>query len=247
MHLDVIDLREFYVRPLGMVAGRLIARRIRERWSNVRGLSVFGLGYTSPYLDVFHGEAERVGALMPAAQGVITWPETGPMQTALVDERVLPLADESVDRLLIVHGLESSDGIRALLREAWRTLAPDGRLLLVVPNRRSLWSLFENTPFGHGHPFTRGQLMRLLHDAIFAPQEWLAALFLLPINWPPGLRWATTWERVGSILWPGFSGVILVEASKQIYAAVPSRGFETAGSRLSPATAGFSCRAKPRA
>ena len=239
MQIDVIDLREFYSRPLGAVARRLVGARIRERWGNVSGMSVFGLGYTTPYLGIFRGEAERMGALMPAGQGVLTWPEMGPMQTALVDDQALPLPDASADRLLIVHGLESSDSIQVLVREAWRVLSPDGRLLLVVPNRRSIWSFFEHTPFGHGRPFSRGQLTHLLRDAMFTPLEWDQALFLLPINWPLGLKWANFWERMGQILWPAFSGVILVEAGKQIYAAAPSYGLETVRGRLSPVPAGF--------
>lgn len=240
MQLDVIDLHEFYARPLGAVARRLIGRHIRKSWSDVKGMNVFGFGFTTPYLAVFRGEAARVGALMPAGQGVMTWPEMGPMQTALVDDHGLPLPDSSVDRLLIVHGLESSDSIRKLLREAWRVLAQDGRLLLVVPNRRSIWSLFESTPFGHGRPYSRGQLTQLLRDAMFTPLEWSQALFLLPLNWPLGLKWATTWERIGALLWPAFSGVILVEAGKQIYAAAPTFGLETVRGRLSPVPAGYS-------
>jgi len=240
MQLDVIDLHEFYSRPLGAVARRLIGRHIRQRWRDVKGMNVFGFGFATPYLAVFRGEASRVGALMPAGQGVMTWPELGPMQTALVDDHGLPLPDASVDRLLIVHGLESSDSIRKLLREAWRVLAQDGRLLLVVPNRRSIWSLFESTPFGHGRPFSRGQLTKLLRDAMFTPLEWQQALFLLPLNWPIGLKWASAWERIGGLLWPAFSGVIIVEAGKQVYAAAPSFGFEPVRGRLSPVPTGFS-------
>jgi SAM-dependent methyltransferase len=239
MHLDVIDLREFYARPLGAVTRLLIGKHIRACWGDVNGMSVFGLGYATPYLAVFCGEAVRVGALMPADQGVVRWPELGPMQTALVNEQKLPLPDASADRILIVHNLETTDGVRALLREVWRVLTPEGRMLLVVPNRRSIWALLEMTPFGHGRPFSRGQLASLLRDAMFTPLEWMHALHLLPINWSLALRWARVWEKIGAVLWPAFSGVILVEASKQIYAAAPSYGVETARGRLSPVPSGF--------
>ena len=42
------------------------------------------------------------------------------------------------------------------------------------------------------------------------------------------LKWPVFWERLGLVLWPAFSGVLMVEASKQIYAGVPVkevRGF----------------------
>ncbi len=223
MHLDVIDLREFYARPLGLVVRRLIAHRVRSRWRNVAGMSVFGLGYATPYLSPFRGEAVRVGALMPAAQGVMTWPEQGPMQAALVDEAGLPLPDSSVDRMLVVHSLETSEASRAMLRELWRVVAPGGRLLLVVPNRRSIWAQLDTTPFGYGRPYSRGQLARLLRDSLFTPLDWIHALHMPPFSWPLLLRSAIAWERLGTVLWPAFSGVIIVEATKQIYAATPER------------------------
>lgn len=219
MQQDVIDLREFYARPLGGVVRHLITYRMRSLWRNVTGLSVFGLGYATPYLTVFRGEAARVGALMPAAQGVIAWPEGAPRLTALVDGDDLPLPDASVDRLFAVHSIEHAGSVRDVLREAWRVLSPEGRLLLVVPNRTGVWSQLDTTPFGHGQPYSRGQLTRLLREALLSPTEWYHTLYMPPFSWQILLRSAIAWERVGTVLWPVFSGVIVVEATKQIYAA----------------------------
>jgi hypothetical protein len=49
----------------------------------------------------------------------------------------------------------------------WRVLAPEGKLLLVAPNRTSLWAQVERSPFAHGRPYSRSQLDRLLRDAMF--------------------------------------------------------------------------------
>ena len=57
--------------------------------------------------------------------------------------------------------------VRPMLREVWRILAADGRLILVVPNRLGLWARLEHTPFGHGHPFTPPQLVALLTENLF--------------------------------------------------------------------------------
>lgn len=233
MQIDVVDFREFYARPLGAVVRRLIQARIRSRWRNVAGLNVFGVGYAPPYLTVFRGEAARVGAFMPAAQGVIAWPEEGKRQALLCDEIRLPLPDSCVDRLLVVHALENTESLHAMLRECWRVLAPSGRILLVVPNRRGIWAQLDATPFGQGQPYSRGQLTRLLRDALFTPLDWAHALYMPPFNWPVLLRSAVAWERLGTILWPAFSGVLIVEATKQVYAATPQRKGVLAG-RLSP-------------
>ena len=238
MNVDIIDLREFYARPLGAVVRRLLMQRVRARWSNVTGMNVFGLGYAAPYLSVFRAEAARVGALMPASQGVIAWPQDDARQAALVHEDELPLPDTSADRILVIHSVETTENTRALLREVWRVLAPEGRVILVAPNRAGLWARFESTPFGHGRPYSRGQLTRLLRDAMFDPLDWEQALYMPPFNWPVLLRSAVAWERVGTVLWPGFCGVNIVEATKQIYGATPERDMKAARGRLYPVPAG---------
>ncbi len=177
MHLDAIDLKDFYARRLGLMVRRLLRHRIRARWGDVRGMRVFGLGYGTPYLAEFRGEARCVGALMPAGFGALPWPDRGASLTALVEETELPLDDEAADRILMVHMLEWSERSRTLLREIWRVLSPNGRVLIVVPNRRGLWARVDTTPFGYGSPFSRSQLAKLLKDAMFQPEGWHYALY----------------------------------------------------------------------
>ena len=216
---DVVDLREFYDTQLGQVARRMIRRRVRILWPNVRGQRVLGLGYATPYLRQFQSEAERVFAFMPASKGVVHWPSDGPGRTALVDEAELPLPDVSVERILIVHGLESSEYQRAMLREAWRVLTGDGRLLVVAPNRRGIWARLERTPLGWGQPYSPAQLSRQLRDNMFMPTRNARALYIPPLRSRALLRSAPAWERVGAQWFPTFGGVVLIEAGKQLYAA----------------------------
>lgn len=218
---DIIDLREFYSEHLGQAVRRLLRQRLRAIWPNVSGLRVLGLGYATPYLRIFESEAERVIAAMPGPQGVVRWPRGLPGRVMLVDEDDLPLPDASIDRLLLMHSLENSENVRALLREVWRVLTPQGRLLAVVPNRRGLWAHIEATPFGQGHPYTPPQLTRLMRDALFSPIQTQAALWLPPANRAFVFGAASAWERTGEILWKRFSGVLLLEAEKQVYAAAP--------------------------
>jgi SAM-dependent methyltransferase len=222
MSLDVVDLRDFYGRPLGSAVRRLLTRRIRARWRNVQGATLVGLGFAVPYIGMFRGEAFRVGALMPATQGAVAWPAGEPVQSVLVEEAQLPLGDACLDRLLAVHCLEAAERSGPLLREIWRVLKPEGRLLLIVPNRRGVWTRLDVTPFGHGRPYSRGQLERLLNEALFTPLEWTGALYMPPIDRKWLARWSTVFERVGARLWPGFAGVMIVEARKELMAAIPA-------------------------
>ncbi len=229
MYRDVVDLREFYQTSLGQVALRQLKRRIREFWPDLTGQSVLGVGYATPYIRPFTGEAERTIAIMPATQGVVFWPPEGPGLVTLSDEANLPFDDLSFDRVLVVHGLEATERSRQMLREIWRVLAGSGRLLIVAANRSGLWSMTERTPFGHGSPYSGSQLNQMLRDNLFVPERSAKALYIPPVRSRFLLSTAPAWERLGDRWFSTFAGVTMVEATKQIYAvsgpavAAPSR------------------------
>jgi SAM-dependent methyltransferase len=205
------------------VARHFVGRGVRQRWTDTRGLRVLGIGYATPYLGLFREEAERCLAFMPAAQGVVRWPTVRPGLAALVDDMELPLDDGAVDRVLLVHALEMSHDATALLREIWRVLSPSGQLLAVVPNRRGLWARMDTTPFGHGRPYSRSQITHLLREAWFTPVAWSEALYVPPIQRGWFLRSAVAWERTGATLSAPFAGVHIVQATKQVYRAIPAK------------------------
>ena len=118
----------------------------------------------------------------------------GPAMAALVEEDELPLTDAAVDRVLLVHALEMSTDAAELLREVWRVLAPGGRLLAVVPNRRGLWARMDTTPFGQGRPYSRTQITQLLRETWFTPNGWDEALYVPPIGRGWFLRSAVAWS-----------------------------------------------------
>jgi SAM-dependent methyltransferase len=245
MPLDIVDLRNFYAEPLGQVARRLLGVPIRKRWDTVTGLSVLGIGYATPYLTVFQGEAERVLAFMPEAQGVVHWPSAGPSATALAITTMLPLPDQSIDRILLVHAIETEESPPELLSEIWRVLSPGGRMIAVVPNRRGLWARMDTTPFGQGQPFSRSQLTGLLRDAMFSPIFWQEALYMPPIPSRMIMGSAAAWERLGASLSLPFSGVHLLEATKLLYRPVAVRKAQRVRARapvLVPVTAGRTAR-----
>lgn len=223
MHSDVLDLREFYNTAMGHVARRMIRRRLRELWPNVNGQVILGLGYATPYLRPFREEADRVMALMPAAQGAIFWPREGPGLVALADEAELPLPDMSVDLVLVVHGLEGTQQLRPMMREIWRVMAGGGRLVTVVPNRRGLWARADWTPFGHGFPYSSSQLKQLLRESMFVPERSAHALFIPPLRSRFSLAWAPAWEEIGARWFKAFCGVTIMESTKQVHASVARR------------------------
>jgi SAM-dependent methyltransferase len=226
--IDVTDLRAFYASPLGHVARRLVNRVIEKFWGSPRGLRILGLGYAIPYLTAVRDEAERTLAFMPASQGVVNWPSTGHSASALVDPLTMPLAEASIDRVLLVHALEMVESPSELLHEIWRVLTPGGRLIVVAPNRRGLWARMDTTPFGHGQPYSRSQLKALMRQTMFSPEGWAETLYVPPLHSWLLLRTAVAWERFGITLSLPFAGLHVVEATKQLYRPVPVRAVRRA-------------------
>jgi SAM-dependent methyltransferase len=223
MHLDVVDLRNFYYRtPLGRVAQRAIRDQVTTFWSpeEVRGQTVVGFGFAVPVLRPFLGTARRVIGLMPGQQGVMPWPAGGPNVSVLCEETLWPLETGLADKLILLHGLETSERPSAVLEEGARVLGPGGRALLIVPNRAGLWARRDGTPFGFGRPYTLSQLDAQLRRHGFVPVRHLAALFAPPSTRKFWLRSADLWERIGRRVSNSLAGgVFMIEAAKQGQAA----------------------------
>jgi SAM-dependent methyltransferase len=234
MQLDAGELSDFYESAVGHAARRLISRRIKEFWPHLRGLRVLGYGFAPPYLKSCLAEAERVIAMMPARTGVVAWPAHRQL-AVLGEEDALPFADAMFDRILVVHGLEGADAVRGLLRQLWRVLAPEGRILLVAPNRASLWAQLESSPFACGRPFHRGELTALLSDTLFEPMRWERALYIPPFSGHRLSQVGAGIERIGRRLVPGIAGVHLVEASKSLYGRAALTTLSKAKVALRPA------------
>jgi len=221
MYRNVVDLRDFYTTNAGRVARRILRQKIRHIWQDTAGLSVMGMGFATPYLGVFNGVADRVFAVMPSRQGALHWPHGEPSQVAMAEDEELPFESGSIDRVLMVHSLEFAEKLQPTLREIWRVLAGNGRLMVVVPNRAGVWARTDGTPFGHGAPYSINQLRYYLRENMFVPEHSDRALYVPPVNSRVILSTARAWERIGGRFCSTFGGVNIVEASKQLISATP--------------------------
>ncbi len=221
MHSDILELRAFYHSALGQRANDAIARALMRIWEPLPNERLVGLGYARPWLERFEPDTSVTLSFMLAAQGAAKWQRTGPSSTALVFDEELPLSDASVDRILMVHTLEHAENPRETLMEMWRVLAPNGRLVVVVPNRSGVWARVETTPFGNGRPYSRSQIMRLLRDTNFTVTKETEALFFPPSRRFLAVRMSNKIERIGPKIGRLFSGVIILEVQKRLYQGLP--------------------------
>lgn len=223
MYHDIADFRTFYQTPLGRKAADLILPQLKRLRPSAPGAHILGLGYPLPFLAAWPDAASTV-VLFPAERGVHRWPAVGLNTSALVDEAALPIPDAAFEFVLIAHGFEYARSPRAYLREVWRVLVPEGRILLVLPNRRGPWARIDRTPFGHGRPYSRPQVLRMLDDCLFETLATRSALFLPPSERRALIRGLAASEPVGRRLWPNFAGVLMVDARKTLFGAVPTKG-----------------------
>jgi SAM-dependent methyltransferase len=216
MHDGVSTLESFHESPRGRVAASSVRAALAGLWPRLPNQRVLGLGYAVPFLSLWRDHAERTIALMPDDQGARPWPSPSASLVVHGEAALLPFADRSFDRVLLVHALEAMENTRRSMREVWRVLADGGKLILVVPNRRGMWAHLEGTPFGHGRPYSAGQLRRLCAAHMFQPGELRETVFVPPVPWRPFLRTAPLWEAFGRLLWPGLAGILVLEAEKTV-------------------------------
>ena len=215
MYLDVKEIKEFYYRnTLGRAAKTSINKSLSNIWPETSGLNVAGFGFPLPFLSQYLDSARRVIALMPAQMGVVAWPKNDMNVSVLADEKRWPIDTGHVDRLIVSHSLEHTNEPSTLLAEAYRVLGPGGRALFMVPNRAGLWSRSDNTPFGHGKPFSSGQLETQLRLHGFLPEKHFSALYMLPSHRKSLQRLAPFLEKTGEKLPFIVGGLIMLEVSK---------------------------------
>ena len=219
MHLDVLDLRNFYYRTgLGRAAQRAVREQVVRLWPTAVGQTVVGFGFAAPLLRPYLNEATRVIGLMPGPQGVMAWPAGMSNVSVLCEETLWPLQTGQADKLVLMHGLETSENPTRLLEECQRVLSPGGRALFVVPNRAGLWARRDKTPFGFGHPYSLSQLETQLKRHGFVPERHVAALFQPPSDRRFWLKTGRFWERTGQKISSHCAGgVLMVEVSKEVY------------------------------
>jgi SAM-dependent methyltransferase len=215
MALDVLNLRQFYATSQGVMVRALLTQSLEKYFIYSKGMTILGFGYPTPYMGLVREKAARSLAFMPAHQGVVHWPTGRPSKAALYDETALPLPDAVADKILLIHALENASDATAFLSEIWRSLSAGGKLILVVPNRASLWARNDATPFGYGTPFSRGQILNLLENARFTPLNFEEALWLPPSK--KLLRFAPLAEKWGGKVFLPLGGVHIIEAQKQVY------------------------------
>lgn len=143
----------------------------------------------------------------------------------------LPFKCQCLDTLLLVHVIEFSNDPHQVLREAERVLESDGTLVLCCFNPWSLWGLrrlfsFKAAPPWHGHFFSQTRIKDWLALLNFEVASIERLVFHPPIQSERWLTRSLMIERVGKRLWPIFSGVTILVATKRTIPLTPITMYE---------------------
>lgn len=237
MQPSAYDLHEYYLTAQGRAVRAALSRALSARFpqNEVSDTLIIGAGYAIPYLeDVSHDTATNM-ALLPAAMGALHWGQGKGGRTVLATRKQWPLPPASADLIIMSHELEYAENSAAVLDEAWRVLKPEGRLLLIVPNRRAPWTRAENNPFGHGRPFSRAQLYALLREREFTLEHLQGALLAPPLlSNAYNARIMPVFEHLAPYLTP-LCGVYIVDARKRLFSPISGKPRPVTAAKPAPA------------
>ena len=214
MLYDVGKINTFYNHSHGQIVAKLLREDLSNIWEPSKTTSNLAVGF--PFY--FFPEDIICPVLMPVEIGGIAWAHNQEIYTAIIDSNSWPLESDSIDCIFISHALEFITDHHSFLMEAGRVLKSAGKLILMVPHRRGFWLRTETTPFGHGTPFSKGQIFRLLKNTGLNPEKCTRSLFLPPFAYKLPEALSNQIEIVGEHLLQLLGGVLIVEATKMVYA-----------------------------
>lgn len=240
---DVIQFKQFYSSRLGERVSEMIMHALLELWPSAKNDVMLVVGFAAPYMAHYANNSAALLMCMQAEQGAAAWPANAPNRVALTHDAELPFQSNSINRVLLIHSVEHSENLNAMMQEVYRVLVPGGRVLAVVPNRVSMWAGSSKSPFGFGRPFNLLQLRALLTSHQFTITRCASALFMPPIIAKLSRKLSQKIEPVGRICWWFMGGVLLQEAEKQLYASIKEPAYARKPYRLgviAPQPAGIS-------
>ena len=138
----------------------------------------------------------------------------------------LPLASDSIDVVVLHHGLDFTDDSHKLLREVTRVLRPGGQLLIIGFNPYSYWGIWKlfkrkiNLPW-RGRFISRRRLSDWLQLLDLQIDSVSYGLHFPPLNLSRMLKHAQRMESFGSKIRSPFGGAYFILCVKQVVPITP--------------------------
>jgi len=206
--------------PLGAALLSQESRVVEEALDGIFGEQCLQLGlWGEDKTFLRHARTQRTAIIDAAAVA------GGP--SAIGELHRLPVANDSIDCVLLPHTLDFSDRPHAILREVHRVLRSDGFLIVLGFKTGGLWGLRRLVP-GAGLPPGAEHMIsdRRLRDWLKLLDLRIHGMHRYFFRWPlPGNRGASSpnWERRGQRLWPELAACYMLTAQKRVSTLTPLR------------------------
>ncbi|HLU78394.1 MAG TPA: methyltransferase domain-containing protein [Burkholderiaceae bacterium] len=215
----ILELEEWLDTP----QGRYVAA-----WENaqISGMVANAFGYHAIQIGLPHWDLLQANRI-PHQVCTSIEPASGTCRALVVAEpETLPFDTQSVDLIVLPHGLECATNPHQVLREIERVLVPEGRVVISGFNPWSLWGLRERLP-------ALDPLVPVpapLQVSLPRLKDWFKLLSFemdrgrFGCYAPPSFTnaWLTRWafmEKAGDRWWPICGAVYVVSAVKRVAGA----------------------------
>lgn len=218
MYQDYSEFEKFYRSDLGKNLKYFVSSKLKKYIYLYEKEIVGFFGYGNPYLDLIQKKNNRIFNFSSEKIGTCKNLSNEESVNILFDEEKLPIEDNFFNHILVVHYLENANNLKKNLRELWRVLAPEGKIYIILPNKKSSWNHSLKSPFSSGFGFSKNKINHMLEDNFFETQFIERLIYFPPWNLPMIQKNKFLFEKVGSYFWRFFNGVYVCVAKKRLYA-----------------------------
>ena len=213
------QLQQWYDTPLGQRLKRAEADELNQQLQTLFGYYLLLTG--SDDFSLVEGSRVR--------HRVILTQSVQPYSCAAIAGRVeeLPIMTDTIDVIVLYHSLDFSENPHQVLREAERVLVPEGHIVIIGFNPRSLWGLRRWMPGKRANTPWQGKFVSMTRI-----KDWLTLLgfdlvdtqqlfYRPPINHEGSLKRLQFMESMGKRFIKFFGASYLITAKKKIAKLTP--------------------------
>lgn len=212
------QLQEWYQQPLGREVGQAVRQQLDQCLPKLFGYHLLHLGIPEQFAWL---------ATSPITHRIVLTPEWDTESGVIANETCLPLAENSIDLVVLPHSLAFSPNPQGVLAEVNRILVPEGHVVVIGFNAMSLWGIWRMwRRFSEQVPWS-GQFISMLCAQRYLRQLGFQIIYGSSFFHRPPLRTQhalNRWqflETMGqlSISYPG--GIYLLVAKKEVSSLMP--------------------------
>lgn len=200
------DLRHFYKTPLGYQCQYFLGKYVKIFSQKAQQSGI--IGYGLPYISTI---PEVVFSTLPVQQGI----DFNQKNMCLSHLDCLPLKDNCLDFLLVVHCFEFYERPLVFLQEIKRVLKDQGTLVIIVPYFFSYWLRKFSNPFSLGKHYTSFRMQKFFENVGLTVEAVKGTLCFPCFNKGYDSNFLRSWEQFSQKFFPILPNVMIYKVTKQ--------------------------------